>query len=172
MDGGRFTQEAGWDKDSFPTPSPSRLDVGLPWALAAQPCRDPPPPTSAGSVQEAPSVSNGRPALSSEQGSLSSRILDFRRVPPTVGRLVNVTKEILEVTKNEILQSVFFVSPGRVLAKATFWGLGRWWARVVCLLPGPPSIIGWVGLPPDTLRLAHPSTPRDNGGWEMVYMKD
>nr|XP_051681839.1 pseudokinase FAM20A isoform X1 [Oryctolagus cuniculus] len=39
------------------------------------------------------------------------RILDFRRVPPTVGRLMNVTKEILEVTKNEILQSVFFVSP-------------------------------------------------------------
>ncbi|KAL1780215.1 pseudokinase FAM20A [Sigmodon hispidus] len=39
------------------------------------------------------------------------RILDFRRVPPTVGRLLNVTKEILEVTKNEILQSVFFVSP-------------------------------------------------------------
>ncbi|XP_029424263.1 pseudokinase FAM20A isoform X2 [Nannospalax galili] len=39
------------------------------------------------------------------------RILDFRRVPPTVGRIMNVTKEILEVTKNEILQSVFFVSP-------------------------------------------------------------
>ncbi|XP_055430956.1 pseudokinase FAM20A isoform X2 [Bubalus kerabau] len=39
------------------------------------------------------------------------RILDFRRVPPTVGRLVNVTREILEVTRNEILQSVFFVSP-------------------------------------------------------------
>lgn len=34
-------------------------------------------------------------------------------MPPTVGRLINVTKEILEVTKNEILQSVFFVSPGR-----------------------------------------------------------
>ncbi|NWV60607.1 FA20A Pseudokinase, partial [Malurus elegans] len=42
---------------------------------------------------------------------LDSRILDFRRVPPTVGRLINVTKEILEVTKNEVLQSVFFVSP-------------------------------------------------------------
>ncbi|KFP27648.1 Protein FAM20A, partial [Colius striatus] len=39
------------------------------------------------------------------------RILDFRRVPPTVGRWINVTKEILEVTSNEILQSVFFVSP-------------------------------------------------------------
>ncbi|XP_074827990.1 pseudokinase FAM20A isoform X2 [Natator depressus] len=39
------------------------------------------------------------------------RILDFRRVPPTIGRLINVTKDILEVTKNEILRSVFFVSP-------------------------------------------------------------
>lgn len=43
----------------------------------------------------------------------SGRILDFRRVPPTVGRLINITKEILEVTRNEVLQSVFFVSPGR-----------------------------------------------------------
>lgn len=43
-------------------------------------------------------------------------------MPPTVGRLVNVTKEILEVTKNEILQSVFFVSPGRELARTTCWG--------------------------------------------------
>uniref|UniRef100_A0A8C8RLU6 FAM20A golgi associated secretory pathway pseudokinase n=1 Tax=Pelusios castaneus TaxID=367368 RepID=A0A8C8RLU6_9SAUR len=39
------------------------------------------------------------------------RILDFRRVPPTIGRRINVTRDILEVTKNEILQSVFFVSP-------------------------------------------------------------
>lgn len=51
--------------------------------------------------------------MGAEQLSLSCRILDFRRVPPTVGRLINVTKDILEVTKNEILQSVFFVSPGR-----------------------------------------------------------
>lgn len=55
------------------------------------------------------------------------RILDFRRVPPTVGRLINVTKEILEVTKNEVLQSVFFVSPGgrglgrRELGGGTLW---------------------------------------------------
>ncbi|KAL7989597.1 hypothetical protein Chor_012263 [Crotalus horridus] len=39
------------------------------------------------------------------------RILDFRRVPPAAGRMINVTKEILEMTKNEILQSVFFISP-------------------------------------------------------------
>ncbi|XP_007421709.1 pseudokinase FAM20A [Python bivittatus] len=39
------------------------------------------------------------------------RILDFRRVPPAAGRMINITKEILEITKNEILQSVFFISP-------------------------------------------------------------
>ncbi|MBW04314.1 Pseudokinase FAM20A, partial [Eschrichtius robustus] len=50
------------------------------------------------------------PTISAGEGH-RTRILDFRRVPPTVGRLVNVTKEILEVTKNEILQSVFFISP-------------------------------------------------------------
>ncbi|KAM4663855.1 pseudokinase FAM20A [Discoglossus pictus] len=39
------------------------------------------------------------------------RILDFRRVPPVAGRLVNLTGEILEVTPNDVLQGVFFVSP-------------------------------------------------------------
>ncbi|XP_018092327.1 pseudokinase FAM20A [Xenopus laevis] len=39
------------------------------------------------------------------------RILDFRRVPPVAGRLVNLTSEILEVTPNEDLEWVFFVSP-------------------------------------------------------------
>ncbi|XP_076007798.1 pseudokinase FAM20A [Genypterus blacodes] len=39
------------------------------------------------------------------------RILDFRRVPPVAGRRVNVTREILHITLNEDLRSVFFVSP-------------------------------------------------------------
>ncbi|XP_069807560.1 pseudokinase FAM20A isoform X2 [Dendropsophus ebraccatus] len=39
------------------------------------------------------------------------RILDFRRVPPVSGRFVNITQEILEVTGNSELESVFFVSP-------------------------------------------------------------
>ncbi|XP_032358051.1 pseudokinase FAM20A [Etheostoma spectabile] len=39
------------------------------------------------------------------------RILDFRRVPPVVGRLVNVTGEVLQVTHNEDLRAVFFTSP-------------------------------------------------------------
>ncbi|XP_018093156.1 pseudokinase FAM20A isoform X2 [Xenopus laevis] len=41
------------------------------------------------------------------------RILDFRRVPPVAGRLVNVTSEILKVTPNEDLKDVFFVSPAK-----------------------------------------------------------
>ncbi|KAM8945716.1 pseudokinase FAM20A [Pelodytes ibericus] len=39
------------------------------------------------------------------------RILDFRRVPPVAGRRVNLTSEVLEVTNNEDLEGVFFVSP-------------------------------------------------------------
>ncbi|XP_075034050.1 pseudokinase FAM20A [Mixophyes fleayi] len=41
------------------------------------------------------------------------RVLDFRRVPPVAGRLVNVTREILEVTGNADLEGVFFVSPAQ-----------------------------------------------------------
>ncbi|XP_018430731.1 PREDICTED: pseudokinase FAM20A-like, partial [Nanorana parkeri] len=48
------------------------------------------------------------PSLSS---SSVCSILDFRRVPPVAGRLVNVTSDILEVTSNADLESVFFVSP-------------------------------------------------------------
>ncbi|XP_070707712.1 pseudokinase FAM20A [Pempheris klunzingeri] len=39
------------------------------------------------------------------------RILDFRRVPPVAGRLVNITGEVLQVTRNEDLRAVFFTSP-------------------------------------------------------------
>ncbi|TWW81473.1 Pseudokinase FAM20A [Takifugu flavidus] len=39
------------------------------------------------------------------------RILDFRRVPPVAGRVVNLTGEVLQVTHNEDLRSVFFTSP-------------------------------------------------------------
>lgn len=39
------------------------------------------------------------------------RILDFRRVPPVAGRLLNITGEVLQVTHNEDLRGVFFTSP-------------------------------------------------------------
>lgn len=119
-EGGRFAQEAWWNRVPLP-PLSMRVCPGRCHPSTAE------PPT-AGYGQGCPSISNGRPSkpqtprsLRCKRGSLCFRILDFRRVPPTAGRLINVTKEILEVTKNEILQSVFFVSPGRVLDKAMFW---------------------------------------------------
>ncbi|XP_037133755.1 pseudokinase FAM20A [Syngnathus acus] len=39
------------------------------------------------------------------------RILDFRRVPPVVGRYLNLTGEVLQVTQNDDLRAVFFTSP-------------------------------------------------------------
>ncbi|CAL8260554.1 unnamed protein product [Arctogadus glacialis] len=41
------------------------------------------------------------------------RILDFRRVPPVVGRLVNITGEVLLATHNQDLRNVFFTSPAK-----------------------------------------------------------
>eukprot|EP00074_Homo_sapiens_P091262 XP_016867941.1 extracellular serine/threonine protein kinase FAM20C isoform X3 [Homo sapiens] len=39
------------------------------------------------------------------------RILDFRRVPPVAGRMVNMTKEIRDVTRDKKLWRTFFISP-------------------------------------------------------------
>nr|XP_057917225.1 pseudokinase FAM20A [Doryrhamphus excisus] len=39
------------------------------------------------------------------------RILDFRRVPPVAGRWLNLTGEVLQVTRNDELRAVFFTSP-------------------------------------------------------------
>ncbi|XP_073418791.1 pseudokinase FAM20A [Dendrobates tinctorius] len=39
------------------------------------------------------------------------RILDFRRVPPVSGRLINITQNVLSVTGNSELESIFFISP-------------------------------------------------------------
>ncbi|XP_077406170.1 pseudokinase FAM20A [Vanacampus margaritifer] len=39
------------------------------------------------------------------------RILDFRRVPPVVGRFLNLTGEVLQMTRNDDLRAVFFTSP-------------------------------------------------------------
>lgn len=44
--------------------------------------------------------------------SVAHRILDFRRVPPVAGRLVNMTREIRDVTRDKKLWRTFFISPG------------------------------------------------------------
>lgn len=65
-----------------------------------------------------------RPGREAFPLSLLLRILDFRRVPPVAGRLVNLTGEVLQVTFNEDLRSVFFTSPGEKpvsLENPFFW---------------------------------------------------
>ncbi|MGH0119406.1 UNVERIFIED_CONTAM: hypothetical protein FKN15_022541 [Acipenser sinensis] len=42
------------------------------------------------------------------------RILDFRRIPPAVGRLINVTSEIWEITTDRKLARTFYRSPGNL----------------------------------------------------------
>ncbi|KAM6437976.1 extracellular serine/threonine protein kinase FAM20C-like [Liasis olivaceus] len=39
------------------------------------------------------------------------RILDFRRIPPVSGRLVNISKEIRDITTDKKLLKTFFISP-------------------------------------------------------------
>lgn len=51
--------------------------------------------------------------------SCLSRILDFRRVPPVAGRLVNMTSEIRDVTRDKKLWRTFFISPGKDSVSAT-----------------------------------------------------
>lgn len=44
--------------------------------------------------------------------SFYARLLGFHRVPPVVGRLINVTAEISEITTDQKLRRTFFTSPG------------------------------------------------------------
>ncbi|XP_068434201.1 extracellular serine/threonine protein kinase FAM20C isoform X2 [Clinocottus analis] len=40
------------------------------------------------------------------------RLLGFNRIPPVVGRLINVTSEVREITTDKTLSRTFFTSPG------------------------------------------------------------
>ncbi|XP_040215422.1 extracellular serine/threonine protein kinase FAM20C-like isoform X2 [Rana temporaria] len=40
------------------------------------------------------------------------RILDFRRIPPVVGRLLNIVKEVRDITTDKKLFKTFYISPG------------------------------------------------------------
>ncbi|KAB1263680.1 Extracellular serine/threonine protein kinase FAM20C, partial [Camelus dromedarius] len=72
------------------------------------------------------------------------RILGFRRVPPVAGRMVNMTKEIRDVTRDKKLWRTFFISPGNLVSPGTTSppALDREWqlplvAEGVC---GPPAV--------------------------------
>lgn len=69
---------------------------------------------------------------------LRFRILDFRRIPPVSGRLVNITKEIRDITTDKKLAKTFFISPGELRPRGA--GPPRPCFGHVWSVPGPLSV--------------------------------
>ncbi|XP_029801631.1 extracellular serine/threonine protein kinase FAM20C [Suricata suricatta] len=66
------------------------------------------------------------------------RILDFRRVPPVAGRMVNMTKEIRDVTRDKKLWRTFFISPANNIC---FYGECSYYCSTEHALCGKPDQI-------------------------------
>ncbi|XP_067254843.1 extracellular serine/threonine protein kinase FAM20C isoform X2 [Chanodichthys erythropterus] len=66
------------------------------------------------------------------------RILGFRRVPPVVGRLINVIKEIKDITTDHKLATTFFTSP---VGNACFYGQCSYYCSTEHALCGRPVMI-------------------------------
>ncbi|KAG7491811.1 hypothetical protein MATL_G00008130 [Megalops atlanticus] len=95
------------------------------------------------------------------------RILDFRRVPPVAGRLVNMTKEIRDVTRDKKLWRTFFVSPANNIC---FYGECSYYCSTEHALCGKPDQIegSLAAFLPD-LALAKRKTWRNP--WRRSYHK-
>ncbi|XP_043078214.1 extracellular serine/threonine protein kinase FAM20C [Puntigrus tetrazona] len=63
------------------------------------------------------------------------RILGFRRVPPVVGRLINVIKEIKDITTDHKLVTTFFTSP---VGNACFYGQCSYYCSTEHAICGRP----------------------------------
>ncbi|NWH65833.1 FA20C kinase, partial [Geococcyx californianus] len=83
------------------------------------------------------------------------RILDFRRIPPVSGRLVNITKEIRDITTDKKLAKTFFISPA---GNVCFYGECSYYCSTEHALCGKPD---WLEgsmaalLPDKTLAKRH-----------------
>uniref|UniRef100_A0A8D0CC86 FAM20 C-terminal domain-containing protein n=1 Tax=Salvator merianae TaxID=96440 RepID=A0A8D0CC86_SALMN len=64
------------------------------------------------------------------------RILDFRRIPPVSGRLVNITKEIRDITTDKKLFKTFFISPA---GNVCFFGVCSYYCSTEHALCGKPD---------------------------------
>ncbi|XP_066490263.1 extracellular serine/threonine protein kinase FAM20C-like [Tiliqua scincoides] len=64
------------------------------------------------------------------------RILDFRRIPPVSGRLVNMTKEIRDITTDKKLLKTFFISPA---GNICFFGVCSYYCSTEHALCGKPD---------------------------------
>ncbi|XP_056263847.1 extracellular serine/threonine protein kinase FAM20C isoform X1 [Pseudoliparis swirei] len=95
------------------------------------------------------------------------RILDFRRVPPVAGRLVNMTREIRDVTRDKKLWKTFFISPANNIC---FYGECSYYCSTEHALCGKPDQIegSLAAFLPD-LSLAKRKTWRNP--WRRSYHK-
>ncbi|XP_042200936.1 extracellular serine/threonine protein kinase FAM20C isoform X2 [Callorhinchus milii] len=66
------------------------------------------------------------------------RILDFRRIPPVAGRLVNMVKEIREITSDRKLEKTFFISPAK---NVCFYGDCSYYCSMEHALCGKPNAL-------------------------------
>uniref|UniRef100_A0A5F8GTE1 FAM20C golgi associated secretory pathway kinase n=1 Tax=Monodelphis domestica TaxID=13616 RepID=A0A5F8GTE1_MONDO len=95
------------------------------------------------------------------------KILDFRRVPPVAGRMVNMTKEIRDVTRDKKLWRTFFISPANNIC---FYGECSYYCSTEHALCGKPDQIegSLAAFLPD-LSLAKRKTWRNP--WRRSYHK-
>ncbi|XP_073500347.1 extracellular serine/threonine protein kinase FAM20C-like isoform X3 [Phyllobates terribilis] len=66
------------------------------------------------------------------------RILDFRRIPPVVGRLINITKEVRDITTDKKLFKTFYISPAN---NVCFYGKCSYYCSTEHALCGKPDIL-------------------------------
>ncbi|XP_043959444.1 extracellular serine/threonine protein kinase FAM20C [Gambusia affinis] len=95
------------------------------------------------------------------------KILDFRRVPPVAGRLLNMTKEIRDLTRDKKLWRTFFISPAN---NVCFYGECSYYCSTEHALCGKPDQIegSLAAFLPD-LALAKRKTWRNP--WRRSYHK-
>ncbi|XP_008434654.1 extracellular serine/threonine protein kinase FAM20C [Poecilia reticulata] len=113
------------------------------------------------------SVAPSSLSVSCPSVSVSNRILDFRRVPPVAGRLLNMTKEIRDVTRDKKLWRTFFISPAN---NVCFYGECSYYCSTEHALCGKPDQIegSLAAFLPD-LALAKRKTWRNP--WRRSYHK-
>ncbi|NXY46426.1 FA20C kinase, partial [Ceuthmochares aereus] len=63
-------------------------------------------------------------------------VLDFRRIPPVSGRLINITKEIRDITTDKKLAKTFFISPA---GNVCFYGECSYYCSTEHALCGKPD---------------------------------
>ncbi|XP_040215421.1 extracellular serine/threonine protein kinase FAM20C-like isoform X1 [Rana temporaria] len=64
------------------------------------------------------------------------RILDFRRIPPVVGRLLNIVKEVRDITTDKKLFKTFYISPAN---NVCFYGECSYYCSTEHALCGKPD---------------------------------